>query len=101
MSSRLIRPISHIEPPMGILCQTANTSISQVHREYLFTRDWTGLSILLGIVFIPLSFWQMTAHNGWIVTAFFIAEYLLVSQSACNHGQRFVASVLANKSASI
>lgn len=77
------------------------TGISQVHREYLFTRDWTGLSMLLGVVLVPLAFWQMNFQNGWIVTGFFLFQYLLVSQSARNHGQRFVASVLANKSASI
>lgn len=77
------------------------TGISQVHREYLFTRDWTGLSVLLGVVLIPLAFWQMSFQNGWMVTGFFLFQFLLVSQSARNHGQRFVASVLANKSASI
>lgn len=75
--------------------------ISQVHREYLFTRDWAGLAVLLAIALTPLAFWQMTDPRAWLFTAVLVAQYLLVRRSAKNHGERFVASVLANKSASI
>ncbi|WP_298296702.1 hypothetical protein [uncultured Litoreibacter sp.] len=75
--------------------------ISQVHREYLFTRDWAGLSVLLAVALTPLAFWQMTDSRAWLLAAFLVLQYFLVRRSAKNHGERFVASVLANKSASI
>lgn len=73
--------------------------ISQVHREYLFTRDWTGLSVLLGVALIPLAFWQMEHKLAFILTIIMVIQYLIVRRSARNHARRFVASVLASKSA--
>jgi hypothetical protein len=73
--------------------------ILQVHREYLFTRDWAGLAILLGLALVPLAFWQMERVQAWIMLTIIVVEYLLVRRSAKNHGERFVASVMANKSA--
>lgn len=73
--------------------------ISQVHREYLFTRDWAGLAVLLGVVLIPLAFWQMELKQALILLTLMIIQYLSVRWSARNHGYRFVASVLAYKSA--
>jgi hypothetical protein len=75
--------------------------ISQVHREYLFTRDWAGLAVLLALALTPLAFWQMTDARAWLLIAIFMLQYFAVRRSAKNHGERFVASVLANKSASI
>ena len=75
--------------------------ISQVHREYLFTRDWTGLVLLLCVALIPLAFWQMIDTHAWLFTGFLVIQYFVVRRSAKIHGERFVASVLANKSASI
>ena len=76
------------------------TSISQAHREYLFTRDWTGLVVLLGIVMIPLAFLQMEQMQASTFLAIMIVQYIVVRWSARNHGRRFVASVLAYKSSS-
>lgn len=75
--------------------------ISQVHREYLFARDWTGLAVLLALGLTPLAVWQMSGSRAWMFAALLVLQYLLVRRSAKNHGERFVASVLANKSASI
>lgn len=76
------------------------TSINQAHREYLFTRDWTGLVVLLGIVMIPLAFLQMEQMQASTFLAIMIVQYIVVRWSARNHGRRFVASVLAYKSSS-
>ena len=73
-------------------------NIKQVHREYLFARDWTGLSVLLTLVLVPLAFWQMPGTSALIFLGLMLAQFLLVRWSARNHGYRFVASVLANKS---
>ena len=75
-------------------------SIKQVHREYLLTRDWTGLAFLFLLLLVPLSLWQMDLTGSGILAGSLMAQYLLVRRSAKNHGERFVASVLANKSAS-
>lgn len=75
------------------------TSVKQVHREYLFTRDWTGLAVLFMIFMLPLAFWQMSLFQCVILTAILVLQYLVVRQSAKNHGERFVASILAYKSA--
>lgn len=73
--------------------------IKQAHREYLFTRDWTGLSALMFVSLVPLAFWQMDRDQALFVAAIFVVQYLAVRLSAKNHGKRFVASVLAYKSA--
>lgn len=73
--------------------------IRQAHREYLFSRDWTGLAFLFLFFMMPLSFWQMTQFQIAILATTLLLQYLLVRQSAKNHGERFVASVLACKSA--
>jgi hypothetical protein len=76
------------------------TGVKQVHREYLFTRDWTGLAFLFLLFMMPLALWQMTTSQIVIMTATLLLQYLVVRQSAKNHGERFVASVLAYKSSS-
>lgn len=75
--------------------------IKQVHREYLFARDWAGLAVLLSTVLVPLAFWQMPHKVAVYYLAGMIIQYLLVRWSARNHGVRFVASVLAYKSVSM
>ena len=74
-------------------------SIKQVHREYLFTRDYAGISILLLISLGPLAFWQMdSVQFAGLYLIFLIGQYLVVRKAAQNHGIRFVTSVLAYKS---
>ena len=75
--------------------------ILQVHKEYLFTRDYTGISLLLMISFGILGFWQMDSSNvAGIYLVFLLLQYLFVRRAACNHGIRFVTSVLAYKASS-
>lgn len=78
-------------------CST-DPSITHVHREYLFTRDWAGLSFLLFLLISPLAYWQMEWRPATGVAVILITEYFLVRRAAKNHGERFVASVLAIKS---
>lgn len=77
-----------------------DTAIQQVHREYLLTRDWTGLAFLFLLTMIPVAIWQMRLEQVLIVAAALLFQFLIVRQSAKNHGERFVASVLAYKSTS-
>lgn len=73
-------------------------AVEQVHREYLFTRDWTGLVALFVISLGPLALWQMDSKTAGIFVLLLALQYLLVRRAAKNHGERFVASVLAVKS---
>ena len=75
--------------------------ILQVHREYLFTRDYACIAFLILFGLGPLAFWQM--ESVMVAGAYSIAllaQYLLVRRAARNHGVRFVTSVLAYKASS-
>ena len=75
--------------------------ILQVHREYLFTRDYANISFLVILGLGPLALWQMEGIK--VVGTYLIillAQYLLVRRAARNHGIRFVTSVLAYKASS-
>ena len=65
--------------------------IKQVHREYLFTRDWASLSFLMIVFLGPLATWQMPSIKvAAVYIAILIAQYLLVSRAARNHGERLM-----------
>ena len=75
--------------------------VKQVHKEYLFTRDYAGISFLLIFFFGSLALWQMRSVKvAGIYLVILIAQYLLVRWAAHNHGVRFVTSVLAYKASS-
>lgn len=76
------------------------SAVNQVHREYLFTRDWAGLAVLMSLALVPLGFWQMENNNAVLLMIAMTLQYLIVRRSARNHGERFVATVLALKSSS-
>ena len=77
-----------------------DASIRQVHREYLFSRDYAGISFLLLLGLGPLAFWQLGPVSVAMMYAAALAlQYLVVRRAARNHGERFVASVLARKTA--
>ena len=75
-----------------------DTRIRQVHREYLFTRDYAGIAALLAGSLGFLSFWQLESMTiaGFYGVAL-LAQYLVVRRAAYNHGVRFVTTVLASK----
>lgn len=75
----------------------AKPAIQQAHREYLFTRDWTGLIALMSFPFLALAAWQMEPDSVLYLTAILATEYLLVRNAAKKHGERLVTSVLALK----
>ena len=76
--------------------------IRQVHGEYLFSRDYAGISVLLACSLGPLSFWQLeTAAFAAVYSTVLVAQYILVRRAAYNHGVRFVTSVLATKAGAV
>ena len=73
-------------------------SIKQVHREYLFARDYAGISLLLVLGLGTLAFRQMESVTlATTYVAILLVQYLLVCRASRTHGVRFVTSVLACK----
>lgn len=77
-------------------------SVMQSHREYLFTRDYAGLSFMMIIGLWPLSMLQYSSLSTiYMYLGVLVLQYLLVRWAARNHGIRFVTTVLSIKAASI
>ncbi len=73
-------------------------AVLQVHREFLFSRDYTCLALMMVIVLVPAGLVQapsMTTGSFYITLLF--AQFLLARRAARNHGRRFVTTVLAIK----
>ncbi|WP_374312854.1 hypothetical protein [Dongia sp.] len=71
-------------------------AVLQVHREYLFTRDYNGLALLMliglgiaGVIQIP------SLETAGYYAAILLAQFWFTGQAARHHGQRFVTTVLA------
>lgn len=73
--------------------------VLQSHRDFLLTRDLTGLAAIVLVVFgaIGLAF-----APTWKVAIFYVvglaAQYLVMRQAASNYGSRFVCTVMAARS---
>lgn len=73
--------------------------VLQVHREYLFTRDYTALAFLFVVALGGLAIWQFEQISvAALYIGALIIQFLFVRQAATNNGMRFVCSVLAYKS---
>jgi len=75
-------------------------AVSQVHRAFLFTRDYACLTLvaflilgIAGLIQIP----SRTTALGFI--GLLAVQFLLARRAARTHGVRFVTTVLALKSA--
>lgn len=75
-------------------------AVRQVHRDFLFTRDYTSLALLLVIVLGVAGFIQIPSK--WVALIYFgllLVQFALAGQAARTHGKRFVTTVLAIKGA--
>jgi hypothetical protein len=73
--------------------------VVQVHRNYLFTRDYATASALILVTLGVAGIWTITSARIAIVYAGLLAlQYAVVRTAAKNHGIRFVTTVLAIKS---
>ena len=80
----------------------ADPRIRHVHGDFLFTRDYTGIAVLLACSLGPLSFWQL--ESPAIASTYcvvLLAQYGIARRAAYTSGIRFVTSVLAIKSGAI
>ena len=77
-----------------------DSSVWQVHREFLFTRDYTCLSLMVLVVLGGAGFFLIpSTQTGLIYLALLVLQYFLTSRAARHHGGRFVTTVLALKGA--
>ncbi len=71
-------------------------SIIQVHREFLFARDYTGMALLILIGLGTAGFVQIpSTGTALIYLGVLLVQFILAGQAARNHGRRFVTTVLA------
>lgn len=79
---------------------SAESSIEQSHRDYLFTRDYAAISFILMIVSGAIGLWYI---SPWKISlsyaALLVVQYLIVRIAARNHGIALVKNVLAVKAA--
>lgn len=69
------------------------------HRNYLISRDLTGLAFLFLVIY-PFAIWMSKApwRVLWIYFGYLAIQYLILSIVSRNYGNRFVCNVLAKQS---
>lgn len=75
-------------------------AVKQVHRAFLFTRDYTSLALMFAVFFGVAGFFQISSKL--VALGYFgllVLQFVLAGQAARNHGKRFVTTVLAIKGA--
>jgi hypothetical protein len=75
-------------------------AVKQVHRAFLFTRDYTSLALMFALVLGTAGFTQIPSTRvAFIYLGLLLFQFVLAGQAARNHGKRFVTTVLAIKGA--
>jgi hypothetical protein len=78
----------------------SDPSVTQVHRAFLFARDYACLALFACLVLGVAGFLQISSRRtALIYLAVLVSQFLLARRAARNHGVRFVTTVLALKSA--
>ena len=74
-------------------------AVTDAHRHFLLTRDYTAIAFLLLMTAGPLGFYFIASMMPAIAyVGLLMLQYLLARQAASNYGVRFVTSVLALES---
>jgi len=77
-----------------------DASVKQVHREFLFTRDYNTISMIMVFVLGVAGFVQIpSSSTSLIYFSVLVLQFLLTGRAARNHGQSFITTVLALKGA--
>jgi len=77
-----------------------DSAVKQVHKSYLFTRDYSVFAVMLLLVLGPLAFFQFQSSTiALIYVGVLLLQFGLAVRAARVHGCRFVTTVLARKSA--
>jgi hypothetical protein len=74
-------------------------TVSEGHRLYLLSRDMASISAVFAIAFsICAVFSSIQKEMAFFYFAFLLMQYLILSTSARNYGNRFVLNVLTEES---
>jgi hypothetical protein len=76
-----------------------DASVVQVHRQFLFFRDFAGMVALLALSLGAAGFLFMPLKAAALYLLFLVIEFLMATRAARVHGTRFVTTVLALKGA--
>lgn len=77
-------------------------AVEQVHKNFLFTRDYACLALFILLILGSLGLFQIVSVKAYLVyLGVLIAQFFFVCRAARIHGNRFVTTVLARKSIGI
>lgn len=77
-------------------------AVSQVHRDFLLLRDYTGLSVLFIIFYGAVGLYTIASAKTLVLYLLaLIIQYFVVRQAASQYGVRMVKTVLAQKAAKV
>jgi hypothetical protein len=77
-----------------------DSSVRQVHRDFLLLRDYTGFCALFIMFCGGVGLYVIRSlTTALLYLAFLVLQYIVVRQAASNYGVRFVTTVLALKAA--
>lgn len=75
-------------------------AVSQVHKDFLLLRDYTGLSVLFVVFYGAVGLYTIASPKTFGFYLFLlILQYVVVRQAASHYGVRMVTTVLALKGA--
>lgn len=75
-----------------------NPQVRNMHRWFLFARDYTCISLMFLIILGTFGFFQiLTPKNAWIYLLLLFLQLLFAWFAARNYGMRLVTTVLALK----
>lgn len=78
----------------------SEAAVVQVHRAFLFARDYACLALMMTIVLGGAALFQVPSTGARLAYVGILAlQFVLSGQAARNHGNRFVTTVLAIKAA--
>lgn len=69
--------------------------VLDVHRQFLFARDYTTFSAMFLCAAVPTGFWLMRWSEAAGYSVVLVLQYLIAANAGRNYGQRFVTTVLA------
>lgn len=77
-----------------------DTAVVEAHKNFLFTRDYTVLCLLMMVCFVPLAFWQLALTSAaWMYGVAMVTQFAIAMIAARNSGNRFALTVLAVEAA--
>ena len=79
----------------GLSCKyDKNSRVITTHRDFLMTRDFTSLSVILFFIYLSMTFFRIVLFS-WTVVLYLIFVYLICNIATRVKGKRFVSTVIA------